>query len=142
MSREGQEYECPECGSGFSEGTARCPGCGVGIEWDDEEPEEAVPDLDERLERIQQTLVEGASGSDRVFSKYGLAFALLTLLAFFATVLVIRWDTLVQGADVDLIGESQRLVVYIGAIATTVFAVLSIIDVVWSPFVRRRGGMT
>jgi hypothetical protein len=136
MAMEGLEYECPECGSGFTEGVDRCPGCGVGIEWDEDDPEEAIPDLDERLERIQQTLEVGHEGSERVFSRYGLAFALLTLLAFFATVLVIRWDTLVQGAEVDLIGESQRLVVYAGAIATTIFAVLSIIDVVWNPFRR------
>jgi hypothetical protein len=138
MAREGKDYECPECGSDFPEGTDRCPGCGVGIEWDEDAPEDGVPDLDERLERIEQSLGEGREGSERVFSRFGLAFAMLTLLAFFATVLVIRWDTLVQGAEVDTIGESQRLVVYAGAIATTVFALLSIIDVVWSPFGRGR----
>ena len=136
MSREGQDYECPECGTDFAAGTVRCPGCGVGIEWDEDPPEEVVPDLGDRLERIQRTLDGGRERSEPVFSRYGLAFAMLTLLAFFATVLVIRWDTLVSGAEVDHIGESQRLVVYSGAIATTVFAVLSIIDVVWSPFGR------
>ena len=30
------EYECPECGASFTEGTPECSGCGLHFEWSEE----------------------------------------------------------------------------------------------------------
>ena len=127
---EGEDFECPDCGTDFSFGTPACPGCGVEVEWDGVQATDVVTDeldlLDPRLPHYE----EPVEASSKVFSVFGLACALLTIAAFVGTVLLMRWDTWIGGAAEDTIGDRQRLLIYLGAVATTVFALLSIIDLI------------
>ena len=127
---EGEGFECPDCGGDLALGQATCPGCGVGVDWDDLETHEIVDGgvrlMDPRLPPIE----EPESEPQLVFSRWGTVFAALTVSAFVSTVLLLRWDTWVQGAPEDSIGDSQRMWIYAGAVATTVLAVLSILDVI------------
>jgi hypothetical protein len=129
MKGDGAEYECPDCGSSFAEGTERCPGCGAEVEWEGAPiaPSSEIEKASRDLDRLQDdpSMVEAES----VLSRLGTVFALLTVLGFLGTLLILRWDTWVQGAEVDSIGDNQRLMVYGGAVATMAFAVASIIDV-------------
>ncbi|MCK4970024.1 MAG: hypothetical protein KAS77_05835, partial [Thermoplasmata archaeon] len=65
---------------------------------------------------------------DRVFSRFGLVWAALTVLAFTGTVLLLNWDIWIRGEAESSIGDTQRMMIYTGAIATTAFAILTIID--------------
>lgn len=56
---EDDEYECPECGTPFKEGTTKCPGCGTVFDWDEEEADGAAS-VDELLEDIEQDVSEPA----------------------------------------------------------------------------------
>jgi hypothetical protein len=53
MHNDEEQFECPECGSGISVGTASCPGCGMALEWDDEQTEEALDELIEQMEEAE-----------------------------------------------------------------------------------------
>ena len=126
----GEDYECPDCGTSFEFGRETCPGCGVGIEWDDVEGVEIerqpVRLVDPRLPEVEEEVVP----PDPNFSRWGLVFALLTVLGFFGTLLLMRWDTWVMGEVEDVIGDEQRTLIYAGAAATTAFAILAILDIV------------
>lgn len=126
---DGDDYECPECGSAFPFGTEHCPDCGVEMEWDDAEGVEIgskpLTLTDPRLPREQAPRTE----RDVVFSRLGLACVLLTAVAFSGTVVLMRWDTWVRGAAEDAVGDEQRTMIYAGAIATTVLALLAILDI-------------
>ena len=143
---DGGPFECPDCGRSFSYGTSSCPGCGVDLEWDDEE--EATTDEvgDEGLRLVDPRLlpVEGRQampGEERIFSRWGLVFALLTVLAFVGTVLLLNWDVWIRGEETPSIGDQQRTLIYVGAVTTTVFAVLTIIDLLMgSPKARGTSG--
>jgi hypothetical protein len=125
----GEEYECPDCGSSFTYGAENCPDCGVDFDWDDTEGVEIGTDrlrlVDPRLppEEVEKVPVEP------IFTPWGTMFALLTVAAFVGTVLLMNWDTWVRGAAEASIGYSQRMLIYAGAVVTTVFAVLAIIDI-------------
>jgi hypothetical protein len=125
----GEEYECPDCGTPFGFGTEECPSCGVGIDWDDTQGVEIgkgpVRLVDPRLPRLRDEVVP----PEPIFSQWGLAFMLLTVVAFLGTLLLMRWDTWVRGEAVDSIGDDQRTLIYAGAVATTVFAILTILDI-------------
>lgn len=123
---DGDAFECPDCGSSFSYGTVSCPGCGVEIEWDpaDELEVEGLTLVDPRLP-AEEPLEEVP---ERVFSRFGLVWAVLTVLAFTGTVLLLNWDTWIRGEAESSIGDTQRMMIYAGAIATTAFAILTIID--------------
>jgi hypothetical protein len=125
----GDEYECPDCGTSFGFGQGQCPGCGVTMDWDDAEGVEIGVEpaklVDPRLPRVQDELAP----QEPVFTQWGLVFLLLTCLAFVSTILLMRWDTWVRGAAVDSIGDDQRSLIYGGAGATAVFAVLAIWDI-------------
>ena len=126
---KGDEYECPDCGTSFGFGEEHCPECDVEMDWDDakgvEIGNEPVRLVDPRLPPI----VDDTLPREPVFSRWGLVVMLLTCLAFLATILLMRWDTWVQGAAVDSIGEDQRMLIYAGAITTTAFAILAILDI-------------
>jgi len=129
----GDDYECPECGGGFPFGTERCPDCGVEMEWDDaqgvEIGREPLTLTDPRLPREEVP----APGPEAVFSRAGLACVLLTAVAFVGTVVLMRWDTWVRGAAEDVIGDDQRMLIYAGAVATTVLALMAILDILRGP---------
>ncbi len=63
-----------------------------------------------------------------MFSRFGLVWAVLTVLAFTGTVLLLNWDIWIRGEAESSIGDTQRTMIYTGAIATTAFAILTIID--------------
>ncbi|UCC94151.1 MAG: hypothetical protein JSW25_05685 [Thermoplasmata archaeon] len=125
----GNEYECPDCGASFGFGKEECPSCGVEIDWDGTESveigEEPVRLVDPRLPEVREEVVP----PEPIFSRWGLIFVLLTVLAFSGTVLLMRWDTWVRGEEVDSIGDSQRTLIYAGTFATTAFAILAILDI-------------
>jgi len=128
---EGDEFECPDCGSSFSYGTVSCPGCGVEIDWDPGEELET-----EEVEVEGLTLVDPRlppeepleEVPDRLFSRFGLVWAVITVLAFSGTVLLLNWDTWIRGEAESSIGDTQRMMIYAGAIVTTFFAFLTIYD--------------
>jgi hypothetical protein len=126
----GDDYECPECGASFAFGEDSCPGCGVDMDWDDvtavEIGREPTRLIDPRLEGQENK----TASPEPVFSRWGTVFALLTALGFLGTLLLLRWDTWVRGAPEDAIGDDQRILIYAGAVATTVFAILAILDIV------------
>jgi hypothetical protein len=125
----GDEYECPECGTAFGFGIGVCPTCGVGIDWDDTEGveigTEPVRLVDPRLPPVEDHVVP----PDPIFSQWGLVFILMTMIGFAGTILMMRWDTWVRGEVVDSIGDDQRTLIYAGAVTTTVFAILAILDI-------------
>ncbi len=128
---DGDEFECPDCGSSFSYGTVSCPGCGVEIDWDpgdDLETEEVEVEgltlVDPRLPAEEPP----EEVPERLFSRFGLVWAVLTVLAFMGTVLLLNWDIWIRGEAESSIGDTQRMMIYAGAITTTVFAILTIID--------------
>ena len=126
----GDDYECPECGASFGFGEGCCPECGVALEWDDlvgvEVAREPARLVDPRLPGVRDHVVP----PEPIFSRWGLLFTLLTAVGFAGTLLLMRWDTWVRGAAEDSIGDDQRLLIYAGAVTTTVFAVLAILDIV------------
>lgn len=128
MGKRG-EYECPDCGAPFGFGEQKCPDCGVVMDWDGTEAvvieDEAIRLVDPRLPELRDEVLP----PDPVFSRWGQIFTLLTALAFLGTLLLIRWDTWVRGAPEDSIGEDQRMLIYAGAVATTAFAILAILDI-------------
>lgn len=126
---EGDEYECPECSSSFGFGEDECPDCGVELDWDETEAVEIAKEpmrlVDPQLPGPRDEMVPPGP----VFSKWGLVFGFLTAGAFLGTLLLIRWDTWVMGEAADSIGDDQRILIYGGAIATTAFAVVAILDI-------------
>ena len=126
---KGDEYECPDCGTSFGFGQAECPDCGVEMDWDEtqgvEIGEEPAKLVDPRLPQIEEEMVP----LEPVFTRLGLVLMLLTCLAFIGTILLMRWDTWVQGASVDSIGDDQRMLIYAGSVATTALAILAILDI-------------
>jgi hypothetical protein len=52
----------------------------------------------------------------------------LTFLGFLGTVLLLRWDTWVQGAAEESVGDNQRMLIYAGGVTTVVFGLVAIFD--------------
>lgn len=127
---KGDEYECPDCGTSFGFGEGECPKCGVEIDWDDagavEIGQEPLRLVDPQLPDVREDTVPPGP----VFSRWGLVFALLTAVAFLGTLVLLRWDTWVGGAAEESIGEDQRALIYAGAVATTAFAIMAILDII------------
>ena len=126
-------FECPECGRPFPYGTRICPGCGVELEWDEDESPLAGEVGDGELRLVDPRLLPSGRGTpglhgDRIFSRWGLLLAVLTVLAFVGTVLLLNWDVWVRGETSASIGDTQRTLIYTGAVTTTVLAVFTIID--------------
>ncbi len=126
----GEFYECPDCGASFAFGEEVCPECGVTIDWDDiqgvEVGKEPLRLVDPRLPKVEEEVVP----PEPIFSQWGLIFVLLTVIGFVGTLLLMRWDSWVRGAEEDVIGDTQRMLIYAGAVATTAFAILAILDIV------------
>ena len=148
------EYECPECGAYFPAGAKRCPGCGkeLDLEGDEEntvdeflkeitdrleEPEEAV-EVEEPLEEIppEDILEEVPPIAHKkpklyvgLFSILGLTFIILTVAALIATIIALRWDTWINGAAEETIGDYQMNIVYLGVAGIIVCAIVSVMDI-------------
>jgi len=123
------EYDCPDCGTSFGFGQEQCPNCGVEMDWDDTEGveigNEPVRLVDPRLPPDEDDMIP----PEPEFTRLGLVLMMLTGLAFLATILLMRWDTWVQGAAEDSIGDDQRVLIYAGAVATAAFAILAILEI-------------
>jgi predicted RNA-binding Zn-ribbon protein involved in translation (DUF1610 family) len=133
VMEDGVEYECPDCGSGFTIDFDNCPGCGVELDWGDAEvaidEDLGGPPPDEESEQPHGEVADEGS----LFSRTGEIFASLTVLGFLATVLLIRWDTWVRGTAEDSIGDNQRVLIYLGSLVTMTFALLTIWDIIRGP---------
>ena len=64
-----------------------------------------------------------------IFSVFGLAFVILTVLALIATIIALRWDMWIGGASEETIGDHQKLYIYLGVVGIVVCAVVSFVDV-------------
>jgi DNA-directed RNA polymerase subunit RPC12/RpoP len=67
------------------------------------------------------------------FTLLGLVFLVLALLALGFTILVARYDTWIQGAAEESMGNDQLTMFYAGLVAFTVFVVVAVIDLLRTP---------
>jgi cell division protein FtsW (lipid II flippase) len=61
-----------------------------------------------------------ASTKKRSLSKLGMAFAALAVVAVFGLMLLLNYDTLVQGHDENSIGDTQMMYVYMAIVGVIV----------------------
>jgi predicted RNA-binding Zn-ribbon protein involved in translation (DUF1610 family) len=73
------------------------------------------------------------------FTLLGLVFLVLALLALGFTILVARYDTWVQGAAEESMGDDQLTMFYAGLVAFTVFVIIAVIDLLRTPKAKARG---
>ena len=98
-------------------------------------PEEEVPEEleetppGEMLEDVPPVAHKRPKLYGGLFSVVGLAFIVLTVAALIATILALRWDTWINGAAEESIGDRQALFVYLGVAGTAVCAIVSVVDV-------------
>ena len=152
------EYECPECGASLPAGTKFCTACKAEIDWGggendavdeileditksmepDEEADEEATEVPEELEEVPPGEIleeippvaqKGPKLYGGLFSVVGLTFIVLTVAALIATILALRWDTWINGAAEESIGDRQALFVYLGVAGTAVCAIVSVVDV-------------
>lgn len=107
----------------------------------DEEPEELTEEEDKAadeeavsaekalVKEIPESEVEGPEVDRRTFSKLGLTFAILTLMALVATIVLFRWDTWIGGASEETFGDRQRLLVYGGIVVVVLCSFMTMMDV-------------
>jgi len=100
----------------------------------EETQEEPGPEGSETGEPRDDPLPETPRPSVGPLSLLGAVFLVLTMLALIGTIVLLRYDTLVSGADEETIGDTQWTYIYMAAGGLALFAVLTIIDVL-----RRRG---
>jgi hypothetical protein len=93
-------------------------------EGPDEEPV-AVGALEPPLDSSRKV-----KGTTKALSPLGLLTTILTLIALIGTMLILRWDTWINGAEVESIGDNQMRFVYLGIIAVASFIVITIIDAI------------
>ena len=67
------------------------------------------------------------------FTVVGLVFAILSLLALAFTIVMARYDTWVQGAAEESMGDDQLALFYAGLVAFTVFIVIAVLDLLRNP---------
>ena len=170
---EDAEFECPDCGTLFTEGTTKCPGCGTEFDWDEEEAS-GEASVDELLEDIEQDVAEPApEGAEEIappaepeeaaeeppeepveeeeaaeepefpedlpappapkvkagmFSILGLAFLGLTVVALIGTLVVANYDTWIQSAAEESMGDRQTMFVYLGIVGVIVCGGIAMFD--------------
>ena len=100
-----------------------------------EVPEEEVPEEleeippGEMLEEVPPVALKKPRLYAGLFSIVGLTFIVLMVAALIATILALRWDTWINGAAEESIGDRQALFVYLGVAGTVVCAIVSFVDV-------------
>jgi hypothetical protein len=100
-------------------------------EEDFDKEEEIEKIVDELLEERPPIELKGPRLYGGFFSVLGLAFVILTILAFIVTVITLRWDMWINGAAEETIGDQQMLCIYLGTVGIVVCAVVSLVDVVY-----------
>jgi hypothetical protein len=63
-------------------------------------------------------------------SKLGIAFIVLTIVAIVATLLAAKYDTWIQGASEESVGDRQQLFIYLGIVGIIVCAVIATFDMI------------
>jgi DNA-directed RNA polymerase subunit RPC12/RpoP len=67
------------------------------------------------------------------FTLLGLVFLVLALMALGFTVLVARYDTWIQGAAEESMGDNQLTMFYAGLVAFTTFVIVAVVDLLRTP---------
>ena len=128
---EDEGYECPKCGAPITTKMSSCPTCGIELEWEQvgTEPQEEVEvpegDLATAPEEPPPTPAKGPKLYIGL-SIIGLVFALLTVVAIIGTVVLFNYDTWIDGADENNIGDTQIMYIY-GAVAGIVVCALIVV---------------
>jgi DNA-directed RNA polymerase subunit RPC12/RpoP len=73
------------------------------------------------------------------FTLVGMVFIVLALLALVFTIVVARYDTWIQGASEESMGDNQLTMFYAGLAAFTVFVMIAIIDLLKTPRAKPTG---
>jgi DNA-directed RNA polymerase subunit RPC12/RpoP len=73
------------------------------------------------------------------FTMVGMVFAILALLALAFTIVVARYDTWIQGAAEESMGDNQLMFFYAGLVTFTVFIVIAVADLLRRPRTRAPG---
>ena len=68
-------------------------------------------------------------------SKWGVVFMVLMWLAIAASIVILMYDTVIEGAEEESRGETQWLYAYLAIGAILLFAILTVVDVLR---IRRR----
>jgi predicted RNA-binding Zn-ribbon protein involved in translation (DUF1610 family) len=124
---EDMEEEVPTLG----DGPARPPDDGEEPEDEALDPVEAAPD--EPHVDTSPPYVRLYPGG---FTLVGFVFAILALLALAFTIVVARYDTWVQGAAEESMGDNQLMIFYMGLAAFAVFIFIAVADLLRTPRAR------
>jgi hypothetical protein len=73
------------------------------------------------------------------FTLVGMVFVVLALMALVFTIVVARYDTWIQGAAEESMGDNQMTMFYAGLVAFTVFLIIAVIDLLRTPKGRPAG---
>lgn len=63
----------------------------------------------------------------------GLVFVTMALMALLFTIVMARYDTWIQGAAEESMGDNQRMLFYAGLVAFTLFIVVAVADLLRTP---------
>jgi DNA-directed RNA polymerase subunit RPC12/RpoP len=104
----------------------------------DPEPEPDVPEEEPAVEASEEALAtESAETYPHLypggFTRVGLVFAVLALLALGFSVVMARYDTWIQGAAEESMGDNQRMLFYGGLMAFAVLILLAVFDLFRTP---------
>ena len=135
---EDKAYDCPECGAPITTEMSNCPSCGIELEWDGggPEPQEGVEIPEEDLATAPEVPPPTPAKGPKLYvglSIIGLVFALLAVVAIIGTVVLLNYDTWIDGADENNIGDTQIMYIY-GAVAGIVVCALIVVF----DFIRNR----
>jgi len=67
------------------------------------------------------------------FTLMGLVFAILALMALAFTIVIARYDTWIQGAAEESMGDNQLMLFYVGLAAFAVLIILAVADLLRTP---------
>ena len=105
------------------------------LEEIEEEPEEAEEELEEEPEEPAEPAVPVVKGPKLYAGKFsilGLVFLSLSIMAIVSLMLLYNWDTWINGADAESIGDNQKLMINLAIVGTVVCLSLSAFDVLRS----------
>ena len=128
---EEKGYECPECGAPITTKMSSCPTCGIELEWEQDgtKPQEELEIHEEDLATTPEEPPPTPAKGPKLYgglSIIGLVFAILTVVAIIGTVVLLNYDTWIDGADENNIGDTQIMYVY-GAVAGIVVCALIVV---------------